>query len=200
LAAQRVLVQVAEAADPATLAVELSPGVALMGSVTAEDGSPLANATVIVLDAQGEPLAPLQGAKSSKAGEFTLTGLAYGEYAVVAARGDRWSAVRPFALREGEPAPALTLAVVPAARLVVDRAGLREPAWIDVRDEQGRLLSGLLDWTLFTGGYGRSASTTESRYDLPAGNYSVRAVGARSVLAEATVALAAGEARRVTLR
>jgi len=200
LAAQHATVQIDDTGTATELAFELHLGVALKGGVTAEDGTPLAGANLVVFDAAGEPLSPLQGARSNKAGEFTLSGLAYGDYAIVAARGDRWSPVQSFSLREGEPLPALALAVAPAARLVVDRSGLAEPAWIDVRDEQGRLFSALLDWNLFSGGYGRSASTFEARYHVPAGNYSVRAMGARSMVATASVALTAGEPRRVTLR
>jgi hypothetical protein len=200
LAAQHATVHIDDTGAPAELEFALYPGIALKGNVTAEDGTPLAGAIVLVFDAAGEPLNALQGPRSNKTGEFTLTGLAPGAYSLVAARGDRWSTAAPFTLHEGEPTPAITVAVAPTVRLVVDRSDLSEAAWIDVRDERGRLFSALLDWNLFSGHYGRHSSTVEVRYTLPAGNYTVRAVGANAVIATATVALAAGETRRVALR
>lgn len=200
LAAEHRTVRLTDSTAEVELVFELRAGIAVKGSVNGEDGAPFAGATVVVFDATGEPLSPLQGARSNKAGEFTLTGLAHGDYALVAANGERWSVVQTFTLREGEPPPSPSLTMVSAARLVVDRSGLGEPAWIDVRDERGRLFSALLDWNLFSGGHVRSASTIEVRYDVPAGNYSVRAMGAAGVITTATVALVAGEARRVALR
>jgi hypothetical protein len=200
LAAEHRTVRLADSAAETEVVFELRPGSAVKGTVTGEDGAPFAGATVVVFDAAGEPLSPLQGARSNKAGEFTLTGLAHGDYALVAANGERWSLVQTFTLREGEPPPSPSLTLVSAARLVVDHSALGEPAWIDVRDERGRLFSALLDWNLFSGGHVRRASTIELRYDLPAGNYSVRAMGAGGVLTTWTVALVAGEPSRVSLR
>lgn len=94
LAAQQTTVHVADTGAPTELALELRPGQVLRGTVSAEDGTPLLGATISVFDAAGEPLTPLQGARSNKAGEFTLTALEYGEHALVAARGDRWSWAR----------------------------------------------------------------------------------------------------------
>ena len=93
----------------------------------------------------------------------------------------------------------VTLTLRAAGLLVVDRAALRDPAWVEVRDGRGNLVSALADFARVSTASARRASTHTSRYDLPAGTYTIRALGASGTGAEAEVALLAGESRRVQL-
>lgn len=207
LAAAHQLVHMGDSIEPVELTVALAPGLSAGGTVVDDAGAPVRNVDVHVFDAQGEPLAPLKAARSDKDGAFRFAGLAPGAYSAFGLLGDRCTQPVTFTLRLDDAAspepranqdpPSIALALGPAARLTVDRARLGASAWIDVRDERGRGHGGLLDWNLFSGAHGRGASATSSWYQLPAGNYTVRALGAAGVLAERTVALLAGEAARI---
>lgn len=199
LAAAWQALVVRDSSEPAELAFDLEPGVAPTVRVLGADGAPVANANLFVLDATGEPLNPLQGRRTSKAGEATLPSLGPGRYGLVAALGDQWSNVRRFELAAGAAPPAFELTLGPSGLLLVDRSALASRAWVEVRHEEGWLLAPLLDSNLHSGAYGRSASSTVSRYRLPPGNYIVRAVTASGPRSARTLAVAGRTTHRVAL-
>lgn len=200
LAAAATSVTVVEGGPaPAEIVIVLEPGVASAGRVVDEAGQRIYFANVFVFDADGEPLNPLFGATTNKQGEYTLTALRPGRYAIVAAHGDRWSDIVELAVPDRAPAEAPELVLRAAAVLEV-AFGDAEPAWIDVRDAGGRCLSAVLDRNLFTGGFGRGCSTRSWSGWLPRGNYEVTARTRSGAGASRRVALIAGERTAADLK
>lgn len=180
------------------LDIELAPGTVVRGTVRTTLDAPTNFAHVFVLDEHGEAVNPLNGATADKTGAFTLPALAPGRYTVVAARGDAWSEPVALELRPDVAAADIALVLRPAAKIEVEGAEL-EAAWIDVRDAAGNGFAGLVDRNTFSESMGRVRSTTSRSYFVPAGNYTIRALGRDGIVARARVSTVEGETVRIPL-
>jgi hypothetical protein len=182
------------------LRFELGPGLTVTGHIRDADGAPVAGAYAFAFDDLGDPLMPYYGARSGKDGAFILNGLTYGRTRVAAVRGNKWSNVHTLMLSEDSAvAPELELVLAPAGRVIVDRSELGVPAWIEVRDANGLVLSSILDRNLFSGHYSRRAATSTTWFDVPPGKHTVRAVGAHGELERIEIQVDAGEITQVRL-
>lgn len=198
LAARSLVVTVAEGVSTDEHVIELEPGIELRGRAVADDGGGVYYTNVFVFDERGEPLNPLVGSTTDKHGAFRLPGLRAGRYSLIGANGDRWSDALAVELRADAQPAEVELRLRKACALLVDGSALPQ-ASIEIRDDGGRSLAGLLDRNLYTGGFGRACRTSSWSFYLPRGNYEVRSVAVDRVLASARVALIEGESRECKL-
>lgn len=198
LAARGIVVTIAEGDAADEQVIELEPGIELEGRVAADDGGGLYFTNVFVFDEHGEPLNPLNGATTDKQGSFRLPGLGAGRYSLIGANGNRWTDALSVELRSEAAPIEVELRLRKGCSLLVDGSALAQCS-IDIRDDGGRALAGLLDRNLYTGGFGRACRTSSWSFYLPRGNYEVRAASVERRLASAHVALIEGESRECKL-
>ena len=158
------------------LEIRLHVGGSIRGRVLHPDGRPAAMAALYLRDDQGRVLNPTTRSHSDEHGEFTLGGIAEGQYHVQAILGERASPVsRAVAAGPGR-APEIELQLEAASFLIVSAHQRGEPLRVQVRvnDRAGRSFTNLRDFRDPWGGrQGRYDSFTRRIGPLPPETYDV---------------------------
>jgi len=162
---------------------ELAAAAKLQGRVVDASGTPVSGASVFVRAASGAVIDRLTAVTSDAGGRFEYAGLAPGEYAASARKGELASARSALVRVGGEAASGeVVLVIAPGTTLlvsVVDGDEELVEARVTVTDADGRVESGLLALAemmdLFESGF----SSTEQRVGpLSPGDYTVSVVHA----------------------
>lgn len=158
---------------------ELTKAGSVEGFVESEDGTPVSGASIFFRDAAGRMVTTISGTTTNAAGRFKKTGLSPGDY-TLSVRASEGAASDQAAVRvSSTQAVEARLVIETGTRIQIkleDEGGLAQRARVEVFDESGREVGGLMTQQDMQRMFNEGSSSIEREVGpLPSGRYTVRA-------------------------